>query len=80
MSIPDKPKKPDLPSFAEYTISTSSDSGKDGTFGIAYCPICGDRQESHDHGYGAEHAITVSRGEVGTHMRLVHKGKDEADG
>ena len=78
-STPDKPKKPDLTQFAGYTISTSSDSGKDGTYGIAFCPICDDRQESHDHGHGAEHAILVSLGKVRTHMRLAHKVKDEAD-
>jgi hypothetical protein len=78
MSTSDKPKKSDLTQFGGYTISTSSESGKDGTYGIAYCPICGDRQESHDHGYRTEHAITVSLGKVRTHMKLVHKVKDES--
>jgi hypothetical protein len=79
MSTPDKPKKPDLAKFAGYTISTSADSDKDGIYGIAYCPICGSSEESHDHGHGEQHAILVSLGKVRTHMKLVHKVKDEAD-
>ena len=77
MSAPDKPKKPDLTKYGSYTISTSSDHGKDGTYGIAYCPICGRSEESHDHGYGAEHGILVSLGKIRTHLKRDHGVEDE---
>ena len=73
MSAPDEPKKPDLKSFGGYTIFTSAETQKDGIYGIAYCPICGRKEESHDHGHGEQHAINISVGKVRTHMKLVHK-------
>ena len=54
----------------------------DGVYGIAYCPICGDRQESqesHDRDFGEQHAIDVSVDKVRTHMTLVHKLKDDVE-
>lgn len=53
----------------------------DGVYGIAYCPICGDREESsqHDHGCDEQHAINESVGKIQTHMTLVHKLKDDVD-
>jgi len=80
MSTPETPKKK-KPLFAGYTISTSFESDMDGVYGIAYCPICGDREESsqHDHGCDEQHAINESVGKIQTHMTLVHKLKDDVD-
>jgi hypothetical protein len=76
MSTPETPKK--KPSFAGYTISTSLESDMDGIYGIAYCPICGAREESqHDHGCEEQHAIKVSVDRIRTHMILVHKLKQD---
>jgi hypothetical protein len=72
-------KKLDLTSFGGFTIATSSDTEQDGIYGIAYCPICKQREESHDQGHGEQYAVNISLGKVRTHMRLVHKVKDEAD-
>jgi hypothetical protein len=82
MSAPETPKKKKKkkPSFAGYTISTSFESDMDGVYGIAYCPICGDREESqHDHGCEEQQAINVSVGKIRTHMTLVHKLKEDVD-
>lgn len=73
-----KPKK--KPSFAGYTISTSFEYDMDGVYGIAYCPICGEREESqHDHECEEQQAINVSVGRIRTHMTTVHKLKDTDD-
>jgi hypothetical protein len=76
MSTSERSKK--KPSFAGYTISTSFESDMDGVYGIAYCPICGDREESsqHDHGCDEQLAINESVGKIRTHMTLVHKLKE----
>jgi hypothetical protein len=71
--------KPKKPSFAGYPISTACESDMDGVYGIAYCPICGEREESqHDHECEEQHAINTSADKIRTHMALVHKLKDEA--
>jgi len=79
MSTPETPKNKKH-SFAGYPISTSIESDMDGVYGIAYCPICGDREESqHDHGCEEQHAIKVSVDKIRAHMTLVHKLKDDVD-
>lgn len=74
----DKPKKADLTSFGGYTISTSADKQKGGIYGVAYCPICQQREESHDHGHGEQWAINISLGKVRTHMRLIHNVTEQS--
>ena len=63
--------KPTL-SFGGFAISTSSERESDGFLGIAHCPICQAKRESHDHGHGEKYATQLSVGKVKTHMRLAH--------
>jgi hypothetical protein len=79
MNTPETPKKK-KPSFAGYTISTSVESDMDGVYGIAYCPICGDRDSSqqYDHECVEQHAINEAVEKIRSHMTLVHKLKDDA--
>jgi hypothetical protein len=67
----------DLTSFGGYTITTSADFEKDGIYGLAFCPICGREEQSHDHGHGEKYAVGISVGKVRTHMTRSH-GIEEA--
>ena len=63
----------DMNSFGGYNISTLRENRRDGTLGIAYCPICDRAEESHDQGAAGEQAIIISIGKVRIHMHLVHR-------
>ena len=68
----------DINSFGDYTISTLREKRRDGTRGIAFCPICDQAEESHDHGNNEEQAVTISIGKVRIHMQLTHRVKNNA--
>jgi hypothetical protein len=71
------PLKTDIKYFGGYAIATAFDSSRDGIYGFAYCPICGWKEESHDHNQGEEHAIRLSIMKVKTHMTIIHNIKDQ---
>ena len=78
MSTSEEANEPNPTQFAGHRILTSSESGKNGTYGIAYCPICGDPEKSDDHGLGADLAVIVSINKIRTHMIRAHNVKREA--
>ena len=46
----------------------------DGIYAVAECPICDEwSEESHDHGFGKNHALHITLGKMKTHVRLTHK-------
>ena len=69
-------KKPDN-MVCGHEISVSIERTKEGVYAVAYCPICGHQEESHDHGYGAAHATLITLGKIRTHMTITHKLKSE---
>ena len=73
-----RPTKPTL-SFGGFAISTSSERESDGFVGIAYCPICQAKRESHDHGQDEKNAIQLSIGKIKIHMRLAHNIRGKVD-
>lgn len=59
--------------IAGYEISIVIEQERDGIYAVAYCPVCGHKDESHDHGYGADHAATVTTGKIRMHMMREHQ-------
>lgn len=67
----------EITKFGAFTINTSVDRTKEGIYGIAFCPICGRKEESHDHAYGESHALIISASKIRTHMQMAHGMKEE---
>ena len=59
--------------IAGYDIQIVIEQDADGIYAVAYCPICGYGEESHNHGYGAEHAARITNNKIRTHMKLSHQ-------
>lgn len=53
--------------FNDLRIQIEAD--RDQLIAIAYCPICGHRVESADHGLGEEHAKRVVTQSLHTHIQ-----------
>lgn len=60
-----------------YEISVTIDHTKEGVYAVAYCPICGHKEESHDHGHGTAHATLITLNKIRTHITITHKLKTE---
>jgi len=58
--------------FGSLTISAYAEHETDGTYGVAYCPLCEHRDESHDHSFGSHYAVMLSVSKIKTHLRLTH--------
>lgn len=67
----------DFTKFAGFIIKTSVDREKRAVYGIAYCPICSRREESHDHGRGEKHALIISVSKIRAHMQSAHGCSEE---
>jgi len=59
--------------YAGYPIDIEIEKEEGQLFAKAYCPICGGSEDSADHGFGPDHAATITKGKMRTHMRLTHK-------
>lgn len=60
----------------DYKISILLERRPDGTYSIAFCPICDQAAESRDEGKGKDEAVTVSISKIRQHMRLRHRIQD----
>jgi hypothetical protein len=65
--------------FVGYVIDLRAETEGGELFVCGTCPLCGQTEESSDHGHGQAHASAITQGKIKAHMKLSHKITEDAN-